>query len=105
MNTLAFTLGVLSVIIVAFVAVLVWGVVKVVKQEKQIKTMNHEFDRTISDLYRNLSDNDNRVYRRLEDMDRHAHEQMKNYIDESKSYTDSRLDKFIEKTSKKLIKG
>ena len=47
MNTLAFTLGVLSVIITAFVVVLVWGVVKVVKQGKQIKTMNNDFERTI----------------------------------------------------------
>ena len=105
MNTLAFTLGVLSVIITAFVVVLVWGVVKVVKQEKQIKTMNHDFERTISDLYRSINDNESRIYQRLSDMDRNAYEQMKNYRDENKSYTDSRLDKFIEKTGKKLIKG
>lgn len=77
METLSFTLGILSVIIVAFVAVLVWGVVKVVKQQKQIKIMNDDFERTISDLYRNLSDNENRVYQRLNDMDRNAHERLK----------------------------
>lgn len=103
METLSFTLGVLSVIIVAFIAVLVWGVVKVVKQEKQIKNMNDDFSRSIENIYRNITENNNYAYRKFEDMDRHAHEQMKNYIAESKSYTDSRIDKLLEK--KQVIKG
>ena len=98
MNTLAFTLGVLSVIITAFVVVLVWGVVKVVKQQKQIRNINEDFSRSISDVYRIISDNDNRVYRDIDERTRET-------LSTNKSYTDMRIDKFIEKTGKKLIKG
>ena len=98
METLSFTLGVLSVVIVAFVAVLVWGVVKVVKQQKQIRNINEDFSRSISDVYRIISDNDNRVYRDIDERTRET-------LSTNKSYTDMRIDKFIEKTGKKLIKG
>ena len=105
MNTLVFTLGVLSVIITAFVVVLVWGIVRVVKQEKQIKQLQIELDKTNENMYRSNDSTRAELHRRIEDIGYHADLQMKKYIDESKSYTDSRLDKFIEKTGKKLIKG
>ena len=112
METLSFTLGILSVIIIAAVIVLVWGTVKVLKQEKEIKNLNTELERAISDIYRNSSDETSRLNRRLNDMDRNAYEQMKSYFDENKSYTDKRIDKLVdtyfeikEINKKQLIKG
>ena len=142
METLSFTLGVLSVIIVAFVAVLVWGIVKVVKQQKQISSTKME----IETLHRYINESLSNAHNRLNEMDRNAYEHLREYkreIDDRfkesqrdldkriseiyqlieqnsdrtsmmpnqvmemcKSYTDSRIDKLLEKTNKKqIIKG
>ncbi len=91
METLSFTLGVLSVIITAFVVVLVWGIVKVVKQEKQINEINNRFE----DLVRQSDHTETEMYRQIND-------QVADAVTQSKSYTDSRIDKT---SSKQVIKG
>ena len=112
METLSFTLGVLSVIIVAFVAVLVWGIVKVVKQQKQINS----FEKEIETLHRYINESSGNMHTRLSEMDRNAYQQMQEYDHEitqqCKSYTDSRIDKLVdtyfemkEINKKQLIKG
>ena len=139
METLSFTLGVLSVIIAAFIAVLVWGVVKVVKQQKQISS----FEKEIENVYRHMNESSSNMHNRLGEMDRQAYQTLQNYereveqkferthremddrldsvylamdhdrkstIEQSKSYTDSRIDKLIDTYSeigskKQVIKG
>ena len=91
METLSFTLGVLSVIITAFVVVLVWGVVKVVKQQEQINEINNRFE----DFVRHSDHIETEMYRQIND-------QVADAVTQSKSYTDSRIDKT---SSKQVIKG
>jgi predicted PurR-regulated permease PerM len=91
METLSFTLGVLSVIITAFVVVLVWGIVKVVKQQEQINEINNRFE----DLIRQSDHTETEIYRQIND-------QVADAVTQSKSYIDSRIDKT---SSKQLIKG
>jgi len=91
METLSFTLGVLSVIITAFVVVLVWGIVKVVKQQEQINEVNNRFE----DLVRQSDHTETEIYRQIND-------QVADAVTQSKSYIDSRIDKT---SSKQLIKG
>ena len=157
MNTLAFTLGVLSVIITAFVVVLVWGIVKVVKQQKQIDS-NHkwfedsinniwrskeedrrinyereqslqrhlderfkEFERTVDSIHREVSSRldseTNSIHRRIDEVERQTYQlvndQITDSVTQTKSYTDSRIDKLIDayfeygelNKKKQVIKG
>jgi hypothetical protein len=117
METLSFTLGVLSVISVAFVIVLVWGIVKVIKQQKQIKDLqlyNEEtrqiLYKTQDEMYRSMRDYNN-DFNRVIDYDR---KEINQRIDNCHSYIDSRIDKLIDtyfdiknlnKNNKELIKG
>ena len=94
METLSFTLGVLSVIVVAFVAVLVWGIVKVVKQQKQINSLQSELER----VWQNNKQLNHEIHQRISS----HHESVLRSIDETRSYIDSRIDKL---TSKQLLKS
>jgi predicted PurR-regulated permease PerM len=116
METLSFTLGILSVIIVAFVAVLVWGIVKVVKQQKQINFLENYSHKEIETLHRYINESSGNMHTRLSEMDRNAYQMMQNHeqniTQQCKSYTDSRIDKLVdtyfemkEINKKQLIKG
>jgi hypothetical protein len=128
MNTLAFTLGVLSVIAVAFVAVLIWGIVKVVKQEKQIKGLQlideetRQFLHKAQDeLYREIRTNQDEVFRhtthhvndlsRVVEDDRkeiraYVNDQITDAVTQSRAYTDHRIDKLMDGNKpKQVIKG
>ena len=85
METLSFTFGVLSVIIVAFVAMLVWGIVKVVKQQKQINSIQSEIER----VWQNQSRMSDELHQRIGQSQDYSIRQ----IDETRSYIDSRIDK------------
>jgi len=100
METLSFTFGVLSVIIVAFVAMLVWGIVKVVKQQKQINSIQSEIER----VWQNQSRMSDELHQRIGQSQDYSIRQ----IDETRSYIDSRIDKMNEGwkiSTKQLIKG
>lgn len=112
MNIAAFTLGMLSVIVIAFVVALVWGIVKVVKQQKQIEYLQQFIDDQINNLWRQkdedrraLSDREYQLHqnldRRFEDLERQRIDTEKNL----RSYIDSRIDRIDSKSSKKLLKG
>jgi hypothetical protein len=117
METTSFVLGMLSIIAVAFMAVIVWGIVKITKLLKMVKqhedwTVTHE-----RNTWTNISDTRQDFERRVNDMDRNAYDAMERYrrniedankaiLEESKSYTDSRIDKALGITgAKQLIKG
>jgi predicted PurR-regulated permease PerM len=94
METLSFTLGVLSVVAVILLTVIVLGIVRVVKQQKQINSMQRELERVwennsqlTSELHQRISQSQNDIIRS---------------IDETRSYIDSRIDKL---TSKQLLKS
>ena len=121
-----FVLGMLSIIGVAFVATIVWGVVKISKLLKVIKLQ----EEWIIDNERNVHSNIHRLRedseRRMDSMQQHAYGQVTDLQREmdfkinsqitdavtlSTSYTDKRIDKLIDTyfdtvgAKKQIIKG
>ena len=99
METLSFTLGVLSVVIAAFVAVIVWGIVKVVKQGKQINSLNKLIDDLGQSQWR-MRDEDSRNQREREQYhERHLEKQfedIKREISENHQELHSRIDSEVQ---------
>jgi len=95
METLSFTLGVLSVVAVIFVATIVLGIVRVVKQQKQINLMQLELER----VWENNSQLAQELHQRISQHQDYSICQ----IDETRSYIDSRIDKLEAK--KQLLKS
>ena len=117
METTMFTLGVLSIILAALVAIVVYGIVTVLK----LKT-------DITNVYRRLDDESQQVYRRFEDMQRDVNmveQTLRNSMNSGfdaterlvrredadvRSYIDSRIDKLVDvyfdtqKTKKQILK-
>ena len=85
METLSFTLGVLSVVAVIFVATIVLGIVRVVKQQKQINSISSEIER----VWQNQSRMNDELHQRISSHQDYSIRQ----IDETRSYIDSRIDK------------
>jgi hypothetical protein len=85
METMYFVLGMLSIIAAAIVSVLVWGVVKINKQQQSLDQMQRGLDEYTTYMSHELE----RIY---------------NEIAECRSYTDSRFDK-LTLNAKQLIKG
>jgi len=114
METTMFTLGVLSMILAALVATVIYGIVTVLK----LKTDSRQ-DRT--ELWSQLHQNHQDVIRAMDDVRRDVnmvestmHNQIQYASTQNTSYTDKRIDKLVdtyfmvkdaEQTSKKLIKG
>ena len=115
METMYFILGMLSIVGAALVAVIVWGVVKIVNLLKAIRSHEEWLNRHEHNMYENVRELRQDIDRRLDNMERHADKYTTNLqreLDEKfnavYSYTDSRLDKLAEKTlkqEKQLIKG
>jgi hypothetical protein len=105
METTSFVLGMLSIIAVAFMAVIVWGIVRINKLTAELKS-THEW---IDNNTRERDYNFQQVYKKFEDTDRQTSyelERVYNQIAECRSYTDSRFDKATGSTgTKQLIKG
>lgn len=105
METIYFVLGMLSIIGVAFVATIVWGIVKITKLLKVIKQQEEWImgnDRHMCDNIENL----HRVIdKRVEELDRSISDSAINTI----SYVDSRIDKALALngafSTKQVIKG
>jgi hypothetical protein len=93
METMYFILGMLSIIGIVFVATIVWGIVKITRLLKIIKS--HEewqsyYDRDTNERFKDL------------------HQDINRRFNDVYSYTDSRLDKLADKTlkqEKQIIKG
>jgi cell division protein FtsB len=94
METLSFTLGVLSVVAVIFVVTIVLGIVRVVKQQKQINSLQRELEQ--------VWENNNQLTQELHQLINSHQESIIRSIDETRSYIDSRIDKL---TSKQLLKS
>jgi hypothetical protein len=105
METTSFVLGMLSIIAIAFMAVIIWGIVKINKLTFEMKATHEWIDNGTRDRDYNLQ----QVYRKFDETDRNIsleYERIYNQIAESRSYTDSRIDKVLGTTgAKQLIKG
>jgi len=124
METTMFTLGVLSMILAALVALVIYGIVTVLKLNREL--YNAREDR--SNIWRQLHENNRDVYlhydRKLEDTQRDFGDvyntiaavggKIEGSVEHLQSYVDRRFDKLIdtyllvkdtEKESKKIING
>jgi C4-dicarboxylate transporter len=99
METMYFIFGVLSVIALIVVGAVVYSIVRIFKQEKQIKDIQKDVHWNFNDMSDRFKD----VHQRIEDY----------YVsvkDMSNTYTDMRIDKLENKLTgqlgaKQLIKG
>ena len=71
MNTLAFTFGIVCTIAAIFVAVLIWTIVKVVKQEKTIKQLNDDSRDQFNNIWRRRDEDEK--WRGENDREFHRH--------------------------------
>ena len=111
----------LSVIAVVFASVIVLSIVKVLKLQRHIDTLDRYTNDQFSNLYRNISHEDDEIRKVFNDQIKHVYERMDRQTDdiwrrtdELNSYVDRRFDKLIdtymlvketEQESKKIIKG
>lgn len=98
-----FVLGMLSIIAVTFVAVVVWGLLKIKNQQRSIEILQQRLDempRQFYDETRNITQTFDRriddVWGGFRDIRNEMVELCKSDVELSKSYTDSRVDKLID---------
>ena len=103
METIYFVLGVLSVIAVIFVSVVVWGLLRIKKQEVIIRDLMSRIDEDRRQCYDDVKSVHQSIDRRVEDvwdgfkdLRTEMTELAKDCNHVSKSYTDSRIDKLID---------
>ena len=118
METLSFALGMLAMVAIALVVVIVVGIVKVYKQQSDIKSTqewlsSHEqnVNNQFRELERTINRHENNLYNSIGEYRRDLHQAVEDKftgaIGMANAYTDSRLDKFEQKLSgtKQVIKG
>ena len=93
-----FALGMLSMVALIFVGVIVWGLVKVLRIERQIVAIKEkdkfEFDnvqRQFDNLYRSIGDHKDNSNKAMDNLWR----EVTIKFDESIRYTDKRIDKAL----------
>jgi CHASE1-domain containing sensor protein len=103
METLSFAFGVLTMIGVALAAVVVVGIVKVLKMEKRLQELHRWHESDNMSMHQRISNELESIHRSMSD-DR---KEMNDRVDHLNSYVDSRLDKleskFIGNSAKKQI--
>lgn len=124
METASFALGMLVMVAIALVIVIIVGIVKVFRQQKELKTTqewihNHELcvKSQFEQLELDIQRSENNLYNTIADTGRDLHQQIEqaytNARDMANAYTDSRIDKFADrlpamssaKTNREIIKG
>ncbi len=120
METTYFVLGMLSIIGVIFVALIVWGIVKINELSKITKQHEEEISNLNRTLWENHHDLREDLNRRMDNMDHHANDYIKDLnreldlrfkdicdeIGHTRSYIDSRIDKATGTLgAKQVIKG
>ena len=117
METMYFVLGMLSIVAVAFVAVVVWGLLKIKNQQRSIEILQQRLDEMTRQFYDDINNITQTFDRRIDDVwggfrdiRNEMVERSKSDLELSKSYTDSRIDKLIDtyfdivSTKKQIIK-
>ena len=103
METMYFVLGMLSIVAAAFVAIVIWGLLKIKNQQRSIDILQQRLDEMPREFYSSSRDMTQQIDKRFDDvwgqfreMRGDTHEMDKGILDSSKSYTDSRIDKLID---------
>lgn len=105
METLSFAFGVLTVIAVVLITVVVVGMVKVFKMQKQIEGMTRWIESSNDEVHQRITND----YQNLDRIITDDRKELSSRIDEVYRYTDSRFDKMENKftighkTSKQII--
>ena len=92
METTMFTLGVLSIILAALVATVVYGIVTVLKLKTETTRIWRNADENHRDVYRVMED----VRRDINMIEATMHNQIQYANTQSNSYTDKRIDKLVD---------
>ena len=117
MEVLSFALGMLAMVAIALVIVIVVGIVKVFRQQRELKTTQEwlsNLERNVwsrfEDVDKDINRRENNLYNAIADNGRDLGQQIENAYtsarDMANSYTDSRIDKLTGTLgAKQVIKG
>jgi len=121
MEILSFALGMLAMVAIALVIVIVLGIIKVFKQQKELKStqewltnFEHNVWQSQEEWRRDIDTRETHIYNALADNGRDLHQMIEDKytgaIGMANAYTDSRLDKLEQKLTgtlgaKQVIKG
>lgn len=92
METTMFTLGVLSIILAALVATVVYGIVTVLKLKTETRNIYRQMYEERQDVYRKFED----THRDINMIEATMHNQIQYATTQSTSYTDKRIDKLVD---------
>ena len=92
METTMFTLGVLSIILAALVATVVYGIVTVLKLKTETRNIYRQMYEERQDVYRKFED----THRDINMIEATMHNQIQYATTQSNSYTDKRIDKLVD---------
>ena len=84
METMYFVLGMLSIVAVAFVAVVVWGLLKIRKQESEIKMLNRMHEDNHRLIYSMVEDVNRRINIEIQNLDQVVSNNRREFLDETK---------------------
>ena len=84
METMYFVLGMLSIVAVAFVAVVVWGLLKIRKQESEIKMLNRMNEDNHRLIYSMVEDVNRRINIEIQNLDQVVSNNRREFLDETK---------------------
>lgn len=84
METMYFVLGMLSIVAVAFVAVVVWGLLKIKKQESEIKMLNRMNEDNHRLIYSMVEDVNRRINIEIQNLDQVVSNNRREFLDETK---------------------
>jgi hypothetical protein len=103
METMYFVLGMLSIVAAAFVAIVIWGLLKIKNQQRSIEILQQKLDEMPRQFYEDTRGITQTFDRRIDDVwggFRDIRNEIvdisKSDVELSKSYTDSRIDKLID---------
>ena len=92
METTMFTLGVLSIILAALVATVVYGIVTVLKLKTETRNIYRQMYEERQNIYRKFED----THRDINMIEATMHNQIQHATAGSTSYTDKRIDKLVD---------
>ena len=84
METMYFVLGMLSIVAVAFVAVIVWGLLKIKKQESEIKMLNRMHEDNHRLIYSMVEDVNRRINIEIQNLDQVVSNYRREFLDETR---------------------
>ena len=84
METMYFVLGMLSIVAVAFVAVVVWGLLKIKKQESEIKMLNRMHEDNHRLIYSMVEDVNRRINIEIQNLDQVVSNNRREFLDETR---------------------